>query len=121
MKDKVVIITGGTSGIGRALAFEFGMRGSKIVITGRNAEALRTTVEELAKKDIAALAVNADVTIPEDNMRMAQEALDRFGRIDILINNAGISMRAMWASRRSLSLRGELFCRILRVCRPWWI
>ena len=45
MKDKVVIITGGTSGIGRALAFEFGMRGSLIVITGRNRVALHKTVD----------------------------------------------------------------------------
>lgn len=96
MKDKVVIITGGTSGIGRALAFEFGTHGSKIVITGRNEEALRSTLDELAAKNIDALGVTADVTIVEDNIRMAKETINKFGHIDILINNAGISMRAMF-------------------------
>lgn len=96
MKDKVVIITGGTSGIGRALAFEFGMRGSKIVITGRNGEALSTTLEALSAKNIDTLGVIADVTKPEDNIRMAEEAIRKFRRIDILINNAGISMRAVF-------------------------
>ena len=89
MKDKVVVITGGTSGIGRALAFEFGIHGSKIVITGRNAEALSATLDALEAKGIEALGVTADVTKPEDNIRMVEEAVQRFGRIDILINNAG--------------------------------
>ena len=96
MKDKVVVITGGTSGIGRALAFEFGIHGSKIVITGRNAEALSATLDALEAKGIEALGVTADVTKPEDNIRMVEEAVQRFGRIDILINNAGISMRAVF-------------------------
>lgn len=96
MTGKVVIITGGTSGIGRALAFEFGMHGSKIVITGRNGEALRTTVDALTRRNIDALGVIADVTSADDNIRMAQEAMKRFGRIDVLINNAGISMRAVF-------------------------
>ena len=94
MKDKVVIITGGTSGIGKALAFEFGRNGSKIVITGRDVNALAETVAELRARDIQVLPVTADVTSQEDNKRMAEEAIRHFGRIDILINNAGISMRA---------------------------
>ncbi len=96
MKDKVVIITGGTSGIGKALAFEFGLNGSQIVVTGRNREALDETLAELNAKDIRAIAVHADVTSPEDNQRMATEAIAAFGRIDVLINNAGISMRAIF-------------------------
>jgi NAD(P)-dependent dehydrogenase (short-subunit alcohol dehydrogenase family) len=96
MKDKVVIITGGTSGIGRALAFEFGMHGSKIVITGRNEDALHATLNDLGARNIEAWGVLADVTRLEDNMRMAEEAVKKFGRIDVLINNAGISMRAVF-------------------------
>ena len=96
MKEKVVVITGGTSGIGKALAFEFGLQGSKIFITGRDQEALTRTVVELEKKGILARGVAADVTIPEDNNMMAAEAIKAFGRIDVLINNAGISMRAIF-------------------------
>lgn len=96
MKDKVVIITGGSSGIGRALAFEFGRKGSKILITGRNEEELSITAQALREDNISVHAIRADVTLPEDNKRMAEEALRVFGRIDILINNAGISMRAVF-------------------------
>ena len=96
MKDKVVVITGGTSGIGKALAFEFGLKGSKVVITGRNADALAAAVRELTDKGVIVHSVCADVTLPEDNRRMAEETLKAFGRIDILINNAGISMRAIF-------------------------
>jgi dehydrogenase/reductase SDR family protein 7B len=96
MKEKVVIITGATSGIGKALAFEFGLRGSRIVITGRNADALSAASRQLTEKGVIAHAICADVTLPEDNKRMAEETLKTFGRIDVLINNAGISMRAIF-------------------------
>lgn len=96
MKDKVVVITGGTSGIGKALAEVFGTRGSKIVITGRNSEALSTVVGELTEKGIKVHGIKADVTSDEDNRRMAEEAVQVFGKIDVLINNAGISMRALF-------------------------
>lgn len=96
MKDKVVIITGGTSGIGKALAYEFGLQGSKIVITGRNRQALEETSQDLREKGVQVLPVIADVSLLDDNKRMAQECLQIFGRIDILINNAGISMRAIF-------------------------
>ena len=96
MKDKVVVITGGTSGIGKALAFEFGLKGSKILITGRNAGALTATARELAEKGVSVHSLCADVTLPDDNRRMAEEAISVFGGIDILINNAGISMRALF-------------------------
>ena len=96
MKDKVVVITGGSSGIGRALAFEFGSRGSKIVITGRNHDAVSATCSELIARGIAAHAIVADVTQPDDNKMMAEETIRIFGQIDVLINNAGVSMRAMF-------------------------
>lgn len=96
MKDKVVIITGGSSGIGKALAEQFGNKGSRILITGRDASALHDTVTELKQKDIDIRALVADVSKEEDNRRMAEEAITHFGKIDILINNAGISMRALF-------------------------
>lgn len=96
MKDKVVVITGGSSGIGRALAEEFGRRGSRILITGRDAGALNDTVTELTQRNIDVRAIIADVSREEDNRKMAEEAVRLFGKIDILINNAGISMRALF-------------------------
>jgi len=96
MKDKVVIITGGSSGIGKALAEEFGMNGSKILITGRNIIDLNEAVERLRKKGIAVTGFQADVSREEDNRAMAAEAIRTYGRIDILINNAGITMRALF-------------------------
>lgn len=96
MKDKVVIITGGSSGIGKALAEEFGKHGSKILITGRNKDELDRVVEELRGKKVMVQGIQADVSKEADNQRMAEEALRHFGTIDILINNAGISMRALF-------------------------
>jgi len=96
MKGKVVLITGGSSGIGKALAEVFGVNGSKIVITGRKIEPLNQAKEELAKKNIEILAIQADVTSDQDNLKVAQQTIEHFGKIDILINNAGISMRALF-------------------------
>lgn len=96
MKDKVVIITGGSSGIGKALAEEFGAHGSKILITGRNQVDLDKTVSELAAKGVVIIGVRADVSLIEDNKRMAEQAISHYGTIDVLINNAGISMRALF-------------------------
>lgn len=96
MKDKVVIITGGSSGIGKALAEAFGRKGSKILITGRNANDLSVAVDELRKKGVDIHGFASDVSKEEDNRNMAAEALRLFGRIDVLINNAGITMRALF-------------------------
>lgn len=97
MKDKVVIITGGSSGIGKAMAEVFGVNGSKIFITGRNLEDLHQAVAELKSKGIEAHGFQADVSVEEDNRKMAEEAIKKFGKIDILINNAGISMRSLFS------------------------
>ena len=96
MKNKVVVITGGSSGIGLALAQEFGLHGSKILITGRNKEQLEATVTSLRSKGIVIEGIVSDVSIEDNNKQMAREAMSKFGTIDILINNAGISMRALF-------------------------
>ncbi len=96
MKDKVVIITGATSGIGEACAEVFGRAGAKVVITGRNAQKLDSSAQKLEAKGIEHMSVLADASSEADNERMAKEVIDRYGRIDILINNAGISMRALF-------------------------
>mgnify|MGYP006102320807 FL=1 len=96
MKDKVVIITGGSSGIGKALAVHFGKAGSKVVITGRNEARLHQIGEELDSQDIANLCLKLDVAKQSDNKILVDETIKAFGKIDVLINNAGISMRALF-------------------------
>lgn len=95
-KNKVVVVTGATSGIGEACAMAFGKEGAKIVITGRSQVKLDNTLEKLKKENIEVHGVIADAGSQEANEKMGAEALQKFGRIDILINNAGISMRALF-------------------------
>ncbi|TAF67764.1 MAG: SDR family oxidoreductase [Cytophagales bacterium] len=96
LKDKVVLITGGSLGIGKACAEVFGKAGAKIVITGRNEEALEATKQDLEAQGIVVLAIRADVAIEDDNERMVAQTVAAFGRLDILMNNAGVSMRALF-------------------------
>ena len=96
MKNKVVIITGASSGIGKALAFAFGQAGAKIVITGRKKEPLFVVSDELTKQGIDNLPIISDVSIETDNADAVEKTIARYGKIDILINNAGISMRSMF-------------------------
>ena len=96
MKNKVVLITGGSSGIGKACAFAFGRAGAKVVITGRDQQRLHEVTIELESQRIECLAVAGDVSNEADVQRMISETISRFQRLDVLINNAGISMRALF-------------------------
>jgi short-subunit dehydrogenase len=96
LKNKVVIITGATSGIGEACALVFGREGAKIVITGRSPEKLELATKNLQDNGIEVFPILADAGSEDDNKRMAEDVLREFGQIDILINNAGISMRALF-------------------------
>jgi NAD(P)-dependent dehydrogenase (short-subunit alcohol dehydrogenase family) len=90
LKDKVAIITGGGTGIGRGIALALAAQQAKTVICGRRKERLEETAIEIHEAGADALAVTADVTDPGDVERVVQATLGRFGRIDILVNNAGI-------------------------------
>lgn len=94
-QDKVVIITGASSGIGKALALECSRKGAKVVIAARNQDKLETFLQTL-QKTTEVLAVVADVSKEEDCKNLIEKAVERFGAVDVLINNAGISMRAMF-------------------------
>ncbi len=96
MQSKVVIITGGGSGIGKACASAFLARGYRVVISGRRMEKLQEVIGEFNPYSEHILAVQADVSDEEDGKRIIDETLAKFGRIDVLINNAGISMRALF-------------------------
>jgi short-subunit dehydrogenase len=96
MKDKVVVITGASSGIGKALAFEMAARNAWVVIAARSESKLAAIEAELKKSGKQVLAVKTDVSSEQDCRNLIDAAIDKFGRIDILINNAGISMRALF-------------------------
>jgi short-subunit dehydrogenase len=96
MKDKVVVITGASSGIGLACAKEFFRLNAKVVLAARSIEKLNKIASELDLEGTNCLAVKTDVTIQSDCENMVKETIDKFGKIDILINNAGISMRALF-------------------------
>ena len=94
MKGKVVIITGASSGIGRALAMDFFSRGVSLALGARRIDQLEALKAELQGPDI--LCVETDVTQEADCKRLVDLTLEKYGRIDVLINNAGISMRALF-------------------------
>jgi len=96
VKNKVVIITGASSGIGRALAEEFGREKSRVVIAARSREKLGELKSKLEREGVEVLAVQTDVSKEEDCRRLIEETVARFGQIDILVNNAGVSMRALF-------------------------
>lgn len=91
--DKVVLITGSGQGIGKATAALIGSYGAKICINGRNADKLRTTGEELSSMGIDCLEVASDLSTPQGCETLIQSCISHFGRLDILINNAGIASR----------------------------
>lgn len=96
MKDQVVIITGGNSGIGKAMALKYGQEGAKIVLTGRNKERLSEVERELTDQGITNKVIQADAASEEDNQRLVNETIEQFGKIDVIVCNAGISMRALF-------------------------
>ncbi len=96
MQNKVVIITGASSGIGLALAKEFAQRGSKLVLAARSSDKLKEIEDDLRNQGNEVLSITTDVSLEEDCKNMVKKAVEHFGRIDILINNAGLSMRALF-------------------------
>lgn len=97
MENKVVVITGASSGIGKACALRFAKAGAKVVISARNKEKLREVEKEIKNKGGNVLMVSADVSVDLDCKFLIDHSVAHFGKIDVLINNAGISMRAIFA------------------------
>jgi short-subunit dehydrogenase len=99
-KDKVIIITGASSGIGRELARQLATQGAWLALAARDAERLEAAMAECQKKGGRAIAIPTDVSISEQCERLVRRCVDEFGRIDALVNNAGITM---WANFEEVS------------------
>ncbi|MDV0445655.1 Glucose 1-dehydrogenase [Methanimicrococcus sp. At1] len=91
LENKVAIVTGGTSGIGKAAALRFGSEGAKVVISGRNIERGNSVAEEIQKNGGEACFIQADMSKPEDMDTLLEKIIEKYGKLDILFNNAGIS------------------------------
>lgn len=93
LRGKTVVVTGGTGGIGRMTARGLAGLGARVVVVGRDAGRARTAVEELRREtgDDRVEALTADVTRRRDLHRLADQVTDRYGQVDVLINNAGVT------------------------------
>jgi len=92
MEDKVVVVTGASSGIGKAVAEEYASRGAKVVLADVNYAKLKDLSQVFESNGKDHLIVQADVSVENDCRQIINEAVKKYGRIDILVNTAGISM-----------------------------
>ncbi|XP_063621739.1 3-oxoacyl-[acyl-carrier-protein] reductase FabG-like [Cydia splendana] len=110
-ENKVVLVTGASAGIGKAIALLFAERGARLAIVGRNAENLRAVVDECAVAVASAgrpLEIVADLSTDEGCEKTVKETLDHYGRLDVLINNAGVGARTDLA-RTDMAIFDEVF------------
>jgi NAD(P)-dependent dehydrogenase (short-subunit alcohol dehydrogenase family) len=115
LKNKVALVTGGGTGIGRAIALEFAKEGARVAITGRRKDTLSKTVKEIIKKGGKALGIPGDVSNIADVDKMVTETVKKFGKLDILVNCAGILISAdlahhtekIWDDTIDINLKGS--------------
>jgi len=118
LKGKVALVTGGAQGIGKAVALMLARHGADVVVADVNLEKAAETAKEVEATGRGAMAVNVDVTRLGDVENMVESAIGRFGRIDILINNAGIARDKLilrmteedWDAVLDVNLKGTFNC-----------
>jgi len=119
LRDKVALVTGGSSGIGLAIAERFLQEGAKVMIVSRSKQKCERSVENLKKKGQVHVAfVQGDVSKADDAQRMVDTTVKRFGQIDILVNNAGVYMEKRventteeeWDQIIDINLKGVFLC-----------
>lgn len=119
LKDKVVIITGAATGIGRATAVSFAKAGAKLVIADINQAGLEETLNLVNKENAEAVMLKTDVSAPKQIQKMVEHTLSTFGRLDIACNNAGTEgvMKKTadytldeWDQMMDVNLRGQWLC-----------
>lgn len=89
LKDKVAIVTGSTSGMGRATAIRFAREGAKVVVTGRNEERAKAVVDQIKSEGNEAIYVIVDTSRVEDMKTLVDKTLEAYGTVDVIFNNAG--------------------------------
>ncbi len=117
IEGKVVVITGGSSGLGEATARYLAEKGAKIVLGARRLNKLEVIADEIKQKGGAIEVLKTDVTKAEDVKALVKKAIDRFGKIDVLVNNAGIMPLAPlaalkvdeWDSMIDVNIKGVLY------------
>jgi NAD(P)-dependent dehydrogenase (short-subunit alcohol dehydrogenase family) len=119
-QDKVALITGGNSGIGRATSIAFGKEGAKVVVAARRENLGQDVVDAIQKDGGEAVFIRTDVTKPEEIEALFKAVIDKFGRLDYAVNNAGVSSPAMrriinttieeWDWTMNTNLRGVWLC-----------
>jgi 3-oxoacyl-[acyl-carrier protein] reductase len=118
LKDKVAIVTGSSSGIGKAIALRFGSEGAKVIVTARRMVLCEKTVSQITKGGGEAWAIQTDVADERQVDRLIEETVVRYGRLDILVNNAGLIAGGRLADTTTeafdevmnVNLRGTFFC-----------
>jgi 3-oxoacyl-[acyl-carrier protein] reductase len=118
LKDQVSIVTGGARGIGKAIALRLAEAGSNVAICDVNPDILQATSQEIESKGVSVLADKVDVTDAEDVQKFTQKVLDKYSKINILINNAGITRDGLlvrmndgdWDSVLNVNLKGTFNC-----------
>ncbi|RJP66364.1 MAG: SDR family oxidoreductase [Candidatus Abyssobacteria bacterium SURF_17] len=114
LKDKISVVTGGASGIGRAIALAFAQEGARVIVADIDTDGGKETVEMIKKLKKSAFFVEADVAESASVKNLAEKTIERYGCIDIMVNNAGIEVfqrlaetdEAMWDRVIAVNLRG---------------
>lgn len=117
LEGKVVLVTGGSDGLGRALCHQLAAEGAKVAFCGRDEARLEIAAEQLRAAGADALAVPADVTVPADLSRFVDDAVGRWGRVDGLVNNAGRSAAKPVAETTDAEWEEDLGLKLLAAVR----
>lgn len=118
LQNKVAVITGGAQGIGRAIALTMGREGARVVVADLQGEKLKGVAGELHALGVEALGVEVNVANETSVEQMAEQAFGRFGRVDILVNGAGVYLKAPvvrkseedWDNTINVNLGGNFLC-----------
>jgi NADP-dependent 3-hydroxy acid dehydrogenase YdfG len=108
IKGKVVVITGASSGLGTASAWDLSGQGATVVLGARRAERLQELANELTKRGGKALTVTTDVTHLDEVKHLVETAVQKFGRIDVMLNNAGLMPQSRLETLRLTNGTGPL-------------